>query len=40
MLLYCLFLRSAPHHLKAKIVHCTMLVPEVSDAGATGLYQQ
>ncbi|KDE37777.1 hypothetical protein AW40_04295 [Kosakonia radicincitans UMEnt01/12] len=38
MLRYCLFLRGAPHRLKAKISHCTKLVPLMFPAGATLLH--
>ncbi|PTA93464.1 hypothetical protein CWM66_05445 [Kosakonia sp. H7A] len=38
LLRYCLFLRGAPHRLKAKIFHCTKLVPLMFPAGATLLH--
>ncbi|POP42821.1 hypothetical protein CHU32_10575 [Superficieibacter electus] len=37
MLRYCLFLRSAPHHLEAKIGLCTFRVLPMRHCGATGL---
>ncbi|ROU18590.1 hypothetical protein EB837_01655 [Kluyvera ascorbata] len=37
MLLYCLFLRGAPHRFEAKIAVCTIMVPPMSCCGATWL---
>ncbi|QFH72304.1 hypothetical protein FR762_22475 [Enterobacter sp. E76] len=35
MLFICLFLRSAPHHLKANLARCTDIVPRLIRHGAT-----
>ncbi|KAA1047112.1 hypothetical protein F0Q32_19430 [Pseudocitrobacter sp. 73] len=37
LLIYCLFLRTAPHHFEAKIADCTVEVLPMIRFGATGL---
>jgi hypothetical protein len=39
LLIYCLFLRGAPHRFEAKIADCTKWVLPVIHFGATGLRQ-
>ncbi|EDQ1015882.1 hypothetical protein CIH91_000088 [Salmonella enterica] len=40
LLLYCLFLRGAPHRSEAKTLHCTVQVLPVNNFGATRLHKQ